>query len=64
MYGLKHCILPNSLDKLTNFDSKVRKSSKKKNTTLKFDSKNNLRCTTEKFVKKKQKIKYIFYQKS
>ena len=52
---------------IANIDSQIRKICKKNNINLKFDSKNNIRKSTEKFVKSadevcKSKVNKLFHR--
>ena len=52
-YGLKHSILPKSIDKVklrANIDTQIRKISTSNNINLTFNDKIDLRDTTEKFI--------------
>ena len=70
MYGLNHNIFPHKVDEIkmvANIDSQIRKVCIKNNINLKFDTKNNLRKSTEKFIKSaeevcKSKINSLFHR--
>ena len=70
MYGLNHNIFPHKVDEIkmvSNIDSQIRKICFKNNINLKFDTKNNLRKSTEKFIKSadevcKSKINRLFHR--